>query len=228
MESPRTRGLSILRTGDEAGEGATDGATGRENSRSGWENGALQMDTLIPFLAFLGGVAAVAAKSWLDYLLERRRERRAVRSAARLISEELSSIGVHASVVEDVAEWSEPGEWAFDHDIWRENKALLSSNLDYHGWLAVASGYRSVRSFESVPEWAPRDNDELWPKLDAANLQLVRLDKQGIDRAQEALYWIARRGRSRFPGRVRRYVLRTRRRLRLRASVPARARGADS
>lgn len=145
------------------------------------------MEVLIPLLAFIGGVAAVAAKGWLDYILERRRERAQLRSAARLIAGEFSGIAIHVQTVEELGKWQELDEWGFDHDAWRENKALLAANLSYLDWITVSMAYRSVRTYESFPTFAQEENAAPWPMLVEGQILFLGLYRKDFVRAQGAL-----------------------------------------
>jgi hypothetical protein len=93
-------------------------------------------------LAFAGGVAAVALKGYVDYVLERRREHRALQVAARLVYEELW--GASAGIATGLFMGRVPAPEQFTESAWDENKALIGGAVDFEHWRLVLSGYYSV------------------------------------------------------------------------------------
>jgi hypothetical protein len=56
---------------------------------------------LVALLAFLGGVVAVSLKGWIDYALEERKERKALRAGARLVAAELRGARLYLSILKN-------------------------------------------------------------------------------------------------------------------------------
>jgi hypothetical protein len=114
-------------------------------------------------IAFVGGVAAVALKGYVDYIFERRRERRERQLAARLVYDELwsASTGIEASFFGRRI----PSEEDFPTTAWNEhNRALISAALDFEHWRLVVYGYDSVAEAREMCERERRrhpDNNDL-------------------------------------------------------------------
>lgn len=138
-------------------------------------------------LGFVAGVATLALKAALDFYFERRRERRAVRAAARLVGHELGSASIWLQTVAGAGRWMTPEGWAFDHDVWRENKTLLAMALTDARWLTMATGYREVQLAESNMRTAVRDAGVGEPPLTPDMPQLIASGITGIDRAARVL-----------------------------------------
>jgi hypothetical protein len=98
--------------------------------------------------AFTGGVAAVALKGWVDYLLERRKERRLVQVAARLVYEELWTAS--AGIETDLFLGNVPNPTMFTTNAWNENKTLVASALDFEHWRLVTVAYSAVEDARAV------------------------------------------------------------------------------
>jgi hypothetical protein len=95
-------------------------------------------------LGFIGGLAAVALKGGVDFYFEWRRDRRALRSAARLLGHELEMVDLWLALSIADQAWVPPGTWIFDRDVWRETKATLASGVSAEVWRSVEAAYRSV------------------------------------------------------------------------------------
>lgn len=133
------------------------------------------MQVLYALLAFLGGVAAVGVKGWVDLALERRRERLAARAAARLLRDEFSVVELWGHAMAHEEEWFELGaehdygDRGFDHDTWREQRAVLAPALDDEMWGMISAGYYALRNLESDARRAVQ-------AADAGTRQLAMLD----------------------------------------------------
>ena len=103
---------------------------------------------------FVGTVATVILNGAISLWLERRREQRAVRAAARLLDHEFSSSAMYVDLVLDAGYWWEAGDFAFDHEAWREHKALMATALSFTGWHHVTYAKRCIRQFELARESA--------------------------------------------------------------------------
>jgi hypothetical protein len=101
-------------------------------------------------LAFAGGVVAVALKGYVDLLLDRRREKRAVQVAARLVYEELW--GATMGIEGDLFIHKLPRAAWFTTSAWDENKALLAPAMTFESWRNMATGYGSMLDARELAE----------------------------------------------------------------------------
>lgn len=102
-------------------------------------------------LAFTGGVVAVGLKGWVDYLLESRREHRALQVAARLVYEELWTAS--AGIETDLFMQEVPRPEQFTWSAWEENRERIATALDFEYWRLVATaGYAAVRGARELCE----------------------------------------------------------------------------
>ena len=131
--------------------------------------------------AFTGGAIAVGLKGWVDYALERRRDRRAVQVAARLVYEELwnASAGIQTDLF--LGEIPQPEQ--FERNAWEENRVLIASALDFEYWRLVAtSGYGAIRSARELCEEAHGSRTPMNKKLqdDLIGLQFSIANARGV------------------------------------------------
>lgn len=96
----------------------------------------------------------MSLKGYVDYLFERRRERRALQVAARLVYEELwlASESIGGALV--AGKTPAPGfaEAAFSESAWDEHKALIANALDIERWRLALSGYWSLEAARGASE----------------------------------------------------------------------------
>lgn len=147
----------------------------------------------MPLLAFVGGVLAVAAKGWVDLILERLRERRQLVAAARIVEREFNWMGMYFAMILDAERWEEPGHWAFDHAVWREHKLQLASALGWREWERVSVAYEQVRQAETNRAEAIRETGEARPAFDSTHTQLVRFHESDVEEASAILTALALR-----------------------------------
>jgi hypothetical protein len=137
-------------------------------------------------IAFAGGVAAVALKGYVDYVFERRRERRERQLAARLVYDELW--GASAGIQADLQLGLIPDEHNFSSKAWDDrNKALISSALKFELWRHVVDGYNALASAQEMCERERRrdpDNNDL-------PLGSRSLDAQFVDGIDDLRFTIA-------------------------------------
>jgi hypothetical protein len=101
-------------------------------------------------LAFAGGVLAVAMKGYVDLLLDRRREKRQVQVAARLVYEELYSASM--GIETDLFVQQVPSLEHFSTSAWEEYSALLATELDFELWRLTVIGYDALRGARELCE----------------------------------------------------------------------------
>ena len=101
-------------------------------------------------LAFIGGVLAVAIKGWIDFVLEQRRERRAVRATTRLLRAELGDARAYLQVVlKDGGQWWRVEPPPFDAAAWDQHRYLVAAWTNVAEWHLVALAYRSMRGLRA-------------------------------------------------------------------------------
>jgi hypothetical protein len=136
-------------------------------------------------IGFIGGLAAIALKGSVDFWFERRRERRAVRGAARLLAHEFDFFALWLDMVIDGGVWEEPEDWTFDREVWKDTKTLLASGLPDRFWGVVTTGYRGVGQIDTLRAQA---REEARTTVDERNdLQLVRMYRDDAEAAADAL-----------------------------------------
>jgi hypothetical protein len=143
---------------------------------------------------FLGGLAAVALKGWVDYLLEARRERRATRAATRLVTAELSNWAIWIRYVLHVEEWAPPvrdSSFAW----WDEHRGLLAANVPGHTWDAITSAYALIHDVETHYKHALADDRGGLTEHDADHLtEAVTSVDEAVRRLREIEPDLALRG----------------------------------
>jgi hypothetical protein len=147
------------------------------------------MAALIALLAFIGGVIAVALKGWVDYALEERRERKAARAVARLMTSELGTARVYlwsvANARDEVGWWSkEPSP--FLTPAWGEHRYVLAATAEPFDWRKIDRAYSGVARFELSWEKATRETG-IGPALNDTERAWVEDGVKNIDSAIEAL-----------------------------------------
>jgi hypothetical protein len=86
----------------------------------------------------------------VTYVMERRREQRETRAAARLLAEELRrAISFIHGVLRPVeSDWQSRAFAELDLEVWKQNRALLASALAEETWTDVASAFEIVDSLK--------------------------------------------------------------------------------
>jgi hypothetical protein len=123
-------------------------------------------------LAFAGGVAAVALKGYVDYALERRRDRKDVEVAARLVYEELWTAA--AEIDAQLFMLRVPSPEHFVSDVWTDNKKLLAREMDFEMWRLLVFGYDAVETARMLSE--EHFEDTASPELTSEKLRADLID----------------------------------------------------
>jgi hypothetical protein len=133
----------------------------------------------------LGGLLTGA----VTYVLESKRERKAIRAAARVLIDAIKSPMINTQVLLEDGRWFvAPGDDARKHfstELWEEHRQLLAAGLSPDGWRAVSNAFRSLRglgaifaqrSSEDPPDEARRfDIDILYKNVEASAGALARV-----------------------------------------------------
>lgn len=146
-------------------------------------------------VGFLGGLAAVALKSYVDVAFERQRERKSIRVAARLVAHELSNACLWLDMVIDSRRWEVPEAFVFNHDVWRSHKETLA-HLSWEEWVTIESGYRTLKMVEAdyARDVAKHDRNQLVPptEFNDSDISLLTSQLRDIDTARSTLEALAR------------------------------------
>jgi hypothetical protein len=102
-------------------------------------------------LGFLGGLLAVGLSGWVTLALEKRRERRANRVAARLVADDLSTASAFLRTMQHFGRWLTPEDGDLRVASWDEGRPLLAASLrNWRDWAQLRHAVWSARTLERI------------------------------------------------------------------------------
>jgi hypothetical protein len=110
--------------------------------------------------ALLGGFAGSLLTAALTFWLEHRRQRRALRVAARLVAGELRTIESRLHITVASGTWRVLHAHALTHAEWDEHRSAFAAHLPLERWSDLQIAYRLAGSI-SVAARARREDDRL-------------------------------------------------------------------
>jgi hypothetical protein len=120
-------------------------------------------------IGFIGVIVGGALAGGVSYVLERRRERVALRVAARLIEEDLRTAYAAVSAsVEAGCRWAWPADTKIVTSCWNDQRGLIAANVPHSDWRKVTRAVRRIHRLQDE-----RGNDQQWQK--ASERQATRL-----------------------------------------------------
>src|SRR5205085_2603080 len=130
---------------------------------------------MVLLIGFLGGLLAVVAKGAVDYWLERRRELRALASAARLMREEIETADDYADLVFDLGEWLRSEEpFTVTTEAWDAHRGVFASvRVDDLTWASVTAAAKALRMLKAKSERAVPDAGGDLPSLSDEDAQTL-------------------------------------------------------
>lgn len=146
---------------------------------------------LTALIAFLAGVAAVSVKGWIDYALEERRERKALRAGARLVSAEIRSASVYLKMLSEKQEddygWWPKEQSPFLTPAWDEYAYLLAGAAGPFEWGYIQSARTTLTSVEASYQRATEGGTKFGPPLTESERAFVGVHGDTLKMATEKL-----------------------------------------
>ena len=104
----------------------------------------------------VGVVVGALLSGGTEWMLARRREQRAARTAARVVRDELYLVAVW---LEDLREgaWTLPEGWRYSEQVWREQRAHLAAILPYDQYARAQQAHQATARFSA---WAAQRASE--------------------------------------------------------------------
>jgi uncharacterized membrane protein (UPF0136 family) len=124
--------------------------------------------------ALLGGFAGSLLTAALTLWLEHRRQRRALRVAARLVAGELRTIESRLHITVASGTWRELHAHALTHAEWDEHRSAFAAHLPLERWSDLHTAYRLAESISRAAR-ARREDD-----------RLTQLEREEIETAARA------------------------------------------
>jgi hypothetical protein len=127
---------------------------------------------LTAIFGLIGVVVGASASGFVSYVLQRRRERASLRSAVRLLQEDLGyAHSLLDSALEDGAWW--PSSFELPVETWSAQREIVTAYVDVTTWLEVSGAFGSIRNINAARVGAaergePRFADELAHLLEDA------------------------------------------------------------
>lgn len=144
-------------------------------------------------IGFVGGLFAIFAKGAVDYWFERRREIRALKSAARLVRDEIETAHAYADVVLGATTWMTPEEpFTLTTEAWDQSRELFASpRVNDQTWTALALAARAVRWLHTAHDNAVAASDGDHPEVSDDDAEEIEIIKSTLERAMDRLFTIA-------------------------------------
>jgi hypothetical protein len=113
---------------------------------------------------------------------ERRRNRRALRAAARLVAAELRTVQsrLHLTVASGV--WRELSERGLAHGEWDEHRGSFAAQLSLERWEDLDSAYRLIRSVNAAAQQHQKSE-----RLTAVDCELLDMTAESVGSAAALL-----------------------------------------
>jgi hypothetical protein len=127
------------------------------------------------FAALVGGFVGALVTGVLSAWHEHRRDRRALRVAARLVAAELRAIEARLHQTVASGTWRELTARSLAHGEWDEHRGSFAASYSLDRWANLDSAYRLVGTVNAAA--APRDESE----------RLTELDRELLDSAARAV-----------------------------------------
>jgi hypothetical protein len=133
----------------------------------------------------VGGLLAGGA----EYVMQRRRERRDARAAARLLAEQLrrAIAFIHSELRPVASDWASGAFGDVEMEVWHHNRGILASALETAEWEGIAEAFEVVDALKKE-RWPREKQEEAIESIDTGLRALGRV-------AGSEQFWWAQRFR---------------------------------